>query len=374
MRSSLHPSITAVILGAISIAWLAGPAAGQANEFRLGQSSGRLSAEFTRVVGVRALADGRVLILDGGDNRMLIADFGRDSVATVGGQGAGPGEYRRPFALAAIGRDSTVIIDPGNRRWLVHAAGGVLQTLPPDYPATVATRGAARTGDGNGRLMVVGPPTITEKTDRIGKGDSVVVTLVTIRSAAADTVARLLASPVSMPKQFDAAGKVTRVDFITPPWAVGEEAMLFPDGWLGVARLEPYRVDWRTPAGEWVRGAPLPIAEVKAGPRERDAFLAAQQERTGRPAPQPPADAWPAAVPPFQPGPLVPAPDGTLLIRRTPTADHPGDRYDRVDRQGRLVGWLELPAGDRLIAAADGQAYVVRTDDDGIQRLLRYRW
>jgi hypothetical protein len=71
---------------------------------------------------------------------------------------------------------------------------------------------------------------------------------------------------------------------------------------------------------------------------------------------------------------LVAVPDGSLLILRTPTADHPGHRYDRINRRGQLIGWVELPAAEQLAAIGVRGAYVVSTDEDGIQRLQRHPW
>lgn len=362
-----------LLAGAATLA-LARTVGAQAQEFRLGLRTGQLTAEFNRVRGVRVLPDGRLLILDAGDNRLLVADFARNATAQVGREGQGPEEYRRLATMTPIGLDSTLIVDQGNGRWLVLAGDRIVQTLPPDYPATRATRGIVLTADRSGHLLVVGPPTIGPETQRLGKGDSAVATLAALGSGSIDTIATLRTAPLILWKDLDAAGKVTRAGLIRPPWSVGEEPLLFPDGWLGVARLDPYRVDWRTPSGAWVRGGTLSPAEPRVDERERRAFVAWVTNATGKPATPPAPDTWPATIPPFQPRPLVGAPDGSLLILRTPTADHPGHRYDRVDRRGQLVGWLELAGSDQLMAVAGRQAYVVTTDDDGTQHLVRYVW
>lgn len=375
MRASSSASVARVcLLSAAAAVACAEAVSAQAREFHLGPATGQLTAEFNRILGVRVLSDGRLLILDAGDNRILVADFGRNTSTQLGREGEGPGEYRRLATIAPVGRDSTLIVDPGNGRWLLLAADRILQTLPRDYPATRAARGAIRAADGSGHLLVVGPPPIGPETQRLGKGDSAVATLVALGSATVDTVATLQAAPLIIWKELDAAGQVTRAGLTRPPWSVGEEPFLFPDGWLAVARLDPYRVDWRTPAGDWVRGAPLPSLEPKVDDRERRAFLAGVTSTTGKPAPNPAPDSWPATVPPFQPMPLVGVPDGSLLILRTSTAGHAAHRYDRVDRRGQLVGWLELTSSEQLIAVAGHHAYVVATNDDGIQALVRRVW
>ena len=145
-------------------------------------------------------------------------------------------------------------------------------------------------------------------------------------------------------------------------------------GWVAVARLDPYRVDWRAPDGRWQRGTPLPFTSPVVDRRERRAYLDRRAAMLGKAETPPAGDSWPAAIPPFQPSPLVAAPDGSLLILRTPTADAPGHRYDRVNRRGHLVGWLELPASEQLAAIGVHGAYVISTDGDGIQRLQRHPW
>ena len=44
-----------------------------------------------------------------------------------------------------------------------------------------------------------------------------------------------------------------------PVYSVFERAIVSGDGWLAVLRTAPYRVDWRKPSGEWIKGAPIPV-------------------------------------------------------------------------------------------------------------------
>jgi hypothetical protein len=343
-------------------------------ETRLRPPTARLDEEFTRIVGLRELGDGRILVADAGEKRLVVIDFARNQVAQIGREGNGPGEYAQVALLASLGPDSTLMPDAANRRWLVLINDRIVRTIPPEHPAIRASRGSVRSTDERGHGVSVTPPPIRSGGQTMGKGDSIAVVLVTLSSGAADTVARLRTAPLTVWTELDNAGKVTRAGLTHPPFSVGEESLLFPDGWLAVARLDPYRVDWRTPEGRWIPGAPLPFAERPLDARERQAYLARRTALVGRPVAAPADEAWPAAIPPFQPLPLVAALDGSLLVLRTPTADHPGNRYDRIDRLGRLSGWLELSAAERLVAIGVRGAYVVSTDEDGIQRLQRHPW
>ena len=343
-------------------------------ETRLRPATARLDEEFTRIVGLRELGDGRVLVADAGDKRLVVIDFARNRVVQIGREGNGPGEYAQVSLLASLGPDSTLMPDAANRRWLVLINDRIVRTVPAEHPAISASRGAVRSTDERGHGVTTTPPPIRSGGQTMGKGDSIAVLLVTLSSGAVDTVARLRTAPLAVWTELDNAGKVTRAGLTYPPLSVGEESLLFPDGWLAVARLDPYRVDWRTPEGRWISGAPLPFVERPVDARERQAYLARRTATVGRPVTAPPDESWPSTIPPFQPLPLLAAPDGSLLILRTPAAEHPGNRYDRIDRLGRLIGWVELPAAERLVAIGVRGAYVVSTDADGIQRLQRHPW
>jgi hypothetical protein len=54
----------------------------------------RLAEEFTSIDQIRELADGRVLIVDGHENRLVVADLARGTVLPLSHLGSGPGEYR----------------------------------------------------------------------------------------------------------------------------------------------------------------------------------------------------------------------------------------------------------------------------------------
>lgn len=334
----------------------------------------RLDEEFTRIVGLRELRDGRVVVADADDKRLVVADFSKNLVAQIGREGRGPGEYAQITGLTALGPDSTLVPDRANGRWLLLVRDQIAQTLPPQHPAVRAARGLLRGTDGRGYALITTAPPIRAGTQSLGKDDSIAAVLVTLATGATDTVAKLRTAPLAIWTELDGSGKVTRAGLTYPPFSVGEEPLLFPDGWLAVARLDPYRVDWRTPSGRWIRGAPLPFAERAVDERERQAYLARRTTVVGRAQAAPPRDSWPSTVPPFQPSPLIALPDRTLLILRTPTADQPGHRYDHINRLGYLVGWLELPATDRLVGIGALGAYVATTDARGVQFLQRHPW
>jgi hypothetical protein len=165
----------------------------------------------------------------------------------------------------------------------------------------------------------------------------------------------------------------TSISIFTNPLATGEQPVLFSDGWVGVARLDPYRVDWFGPSGKPIHGAPLPFDRIEVNDAEKRAVLQRQADQQGR-EPRDPATVsdWPEVLPPFLANALVPARDGRLWIRRAPSMSHPETRYDVVDRRGALVGRVTLPATAKIVGLGNRTVYTSLTDDDGIQRLRRH--
>jgi hypothetical protein len=210
-----------------------------------------------------------------------------------------------------------------------------------------------------------------------------------------DTIARLRPQPRRMTATMDADGNVTSTGNAIPPrFSTGEVAVPFTDGWLAVGRLEPYRVDWRSPTGQWTLGKPLPFIEILIDDREIEAYEAREAAQEGKTAAERKAaqDAYMAsrvrsgrpplgaratvrAFPPFQEyARHTPAPDGRVLIERMQTADHPERRYDIVNRRGTLDGYFTLGENETLLGAGKRSIYVLEIDDNGIQWIRRHPW
>ena len=332
-----------------------------------------LPEEFNRIVGVRELADGRVLVSDPGDRRLVVVDFKTRTVQQIGREGRGPAEYGLPTQFYSLPGDSILMPDVLNARWLILQGSAIVRTIPPDDPVVTATRNGFRGADVRGHVLATGV-ILPTRTQDLGKGDSTALILVDRSTEKADTIARLRVAPTTVKVDVDKDGKVSQVRWFPALLSVGEETLIFPDGWIAVARLEPYRIEWRTPDGKWIRAAPIEPAEPRMNEREKQAHLDRRSRATGKPAVRPPDDSWPATIPPFQPRPMIPLPDGRVLILRTPTADVSGNRYEVVDRAGRRLAIVALPETERILAVGTRGAYVVTTDEDGIQRIRRHPW
>lgn len=336
--------------------------------------------EFTSISSVRALSDSRVIVTDGREQRLLILDFASGESREIGRRGRGPMEYSIVSTVRPLGGDSSILSDFLARRWLLLSRDSIVQTLPPDHPAIVATRAIFMDSDARGRVaMRVDPPLrdgVTLRTER----DSAAVVLYSRSTGAADTIAKVRQSRRQLSQQTNAEGVITQSSSLLATLMPSEEGfVLFPDGAVAVARLDPFRVDWRLPDGRWLKGDSLPIAKIAVDARERRAYEARNPPtRTQMPLPAavtvPQAD-FPRWVPPFPMGSgLAPGPRGQLLVRRAKSADFPDMTYLVISRAGRIVGTFTLSNRERVEGASDDALYISERDEDDILRLRRHRW
>ncbi|HJU75303.1 MAG TPA: 6-bladed beta-propeller [Gemmatimonadaceae bacterium] len=331
-----------------------------------------LSAEFTLVTSVRELADGRVLVIDASDKKLLVGNWSNRTVAQISRNGSGPGEYAQPALLLALTADSTLLSDPRNGRWLVLHGSSIVATLGPDTPALRSGARIPVGADSHGRVIFTRPIGARSGAPNAEpRRDSLVLVRVARATGQLDTVATLRARPSTI-KIEGATEKPTAVSVFINPLAAGEIATLFPDGWIAIARLDPYRVDWIAADGRRIRGAPLPFERVRLDEREQRAFVERLAARSGNP-PRDPASfpEWPVYMPPFLYESLLPAPDGRLWVRRPPTAANPNPPYDVVDRRGALVARVAIEKDVTVVGFGRDVVYTAVTDENGIQRVRR---
>jgi hypothetical protein len=337
--------------------------------------------EFSLVTGIRELRDGRLLVADRAQNRLELIDWETGTATAAGRQGDGPGEYRQVAWMYALGGDSTLVTDPIRRHWYLMdgpriaeriIGGGRLGSLLG--PLLSGADESGRVLGAMGPMLSYGSPTSRER------ADSLFLVLARIGSERLDTLARVkgqASQNVTAPR-YAPGGSVMSFPFRTE-----ELGILFSDGWVAVAWLEPYRVDWLRPDGEWVRGPPLPFTPQRIDDREK-CLAIRMLDHTPQPC-DPGAVGAPETLPPFlwvssramvgwQTNTLLATPDGKLLIRRTPSAASPGNRYDLVDRRSELVGTLTLPENEAVIGFGATSVYILAMDEWGLETLRRHPW
>ena len=362
---------------------------GGAPPVQLRAATATLREDFTRVSGVRELADGRLLVSDIMEERVVVADFAGQKVEPIGRRGEGPAEYRRPSAMYALRGDSTVLM--ASSRWLIFNGAEIVSIVPPDNPGVAATFAGLRYADASGNLAGWSVDRPTPGVEDAGVHDSGTIIFVRRQSARIDTIAKVVRTPQRFFAWNDPATGMTQFNASAAAFATSEDFLLFPDGWLAVIRLNPYRVEWRTPGGKWIRGAPLPLPLARVTDREKAFYMKRWERAANAPVNQylhAPAELRPALmsaarrrftefpefVPPFMGMSAVPTPEGNVVIPRTPTADEPTPIYDEVNRSGQLTRRIGLAAGQRIVGFGKRSIYVSSEDSDGLEHLSRHPW
>lgn len=134
---------------------------------QLGAVEGDTPESFARVVGMRRLSDGTIVVADGGEFQLKYFDAAGRFLRSVGRNGGGPGEFQGIAQLFTCGADSLVVWDPWQPRASVfdgrgQYVRGVQFEVPP--PSGSVYR-LSECGAG-GEVVVMGWP----RTDGIPQG------------------------------------------------------------------------------------------------------------------------------------------------------------------------------------------------------------
>lgn len=349
---------------------------------------------FSLLAGLRELPDGRVLVSDGIEEVLLRLDLAGGRSEQVGRTGQGPGEYRGPDALFPTADGGTLLVDLGNGR---------LSVFGPDgrYRESMSiAQGAPGPGAGPGGLRLI-LPRGTDSRGRLyfqppsafGPGgapaDSAPVVRFDRSTSALDTVAFVKVAPPAV--QTSGGANNQNVRMMPRPFPASDGWAVAPDGRLAIVRAADYRLEWVTPVGR-VRGQPVAVRPVPIRAAEREEWAASvggglsigvenrngeitTTFRRGRPGAQQPDLSgleWPARKPPFVSANVFATPEGEVWVERSVAAGAPRE-YDVFDRQGALTARYILQPARRVVGFGNGTVYVVRTDEDDLQYLERYR-
>jgi hypothetical protein len=350
-----------------------------------------LPTGFTRITGFYELRDGRVLVSDRGEERLVVADFTSGRATPLGRKGSGPGEYRLPSRIIAWTGDSLLLNDAGNNRLAVIGPDLVIRRSfslnLPNVPTTLAPRAV----DARGRMYLQIPLWAAQSYGT--RGDSVPLIRVT---------------PASSPEREPGGEVLTWVLLTADPGPVKYGLPYIPftpqDGWtvtrdgrLVLVRSNDYHVEWwndRTVVG---RSAPVPTPRIPVTRADKVAYTRRFLEGStigGRGGPNTapsgesnlPAD-WltdeqvnrlvetnrfaSVKAPITDAIPLL-APGGELWVERSVPYGAPSE-WDVFSAAGVRVKRIQLPADRRLLALGRNAAYLIAVDEDGFERVERYK-
>jgi hypothetical protein len=301
-------------------------------------------------------------------------------------RGSGPGQYSKaPQSILAIGGDSTLIPDEGLKRWLILNGTSVVATVPAERMGFGATSPLAGIqADRRGFLVKKVVAAFDSAAAAAGIPDSALVLRTTRAGGKVDTLTRLRRIPVRVETTTDTVTGQTVTDTVPVsfPWFVSSESsILCADGWLAVVRVDPYRVDWRSPDGKWIRGDPLPFPDIEADDDEKRFLLGRVSRSTGvawmllltriRDM-----GGWPASFPPvdLDHWPLLATADGRVVVRHNESSMSPQPRYDVINRKGKLEGQILLRWNERILGFGAKSVYILETGNDEAQVIRRHAW
>jgi hypothetical protein len=104
--------------------------------------SASLQESFTALTSVVELGDGRVLLTDPREARIVVADLALQSVEAVGRRGQGPGEYMLAAPIRPLQSGRSVMIDGLGGRWLTFEGPRIVRTRTGSDPAGAALAGS----------------------------------------------------------------------------------------------------------------------------------------------------------------------------------------------------------------------------------------
>jgi hypothetical protein len=389
-------------LGVLVALVAVGPTLVAQQSISLGKPDAETTESFTQVTAIRELPSGKLLVADSRDKVVQLVDLATGAMTKVGREGNGPGEYAIPVALVGLPNGTTLVHDLVNRRFLVVGPDGKPGAFL-ELPRPTATAGGGgpivlggmqqvRGYDDRGRLYFTGSPFSATG----GSVDSVALLRWDRVKPSFDTVGYVKLPPNSVSRSGSGGNVMIRMGNnvrFTPAeaWAVagdGSIARVFPS---------PYRVAWLNGRGAPVLGPIIPYTPLKVTEADKQAFLEQMRRNQGTrimiggppgggggggggrpPGGEPPPPEFAETKPPFEAGigmlgTVQATPEGEVWVLRTRPANDKTPSYDVFDKTGTLVKKVSLNPNSRVAGFGKGTVYVVRSDEDDLQYIQRYR-
>lgn len=368
-----------VALALLSLLPLADPA--RAQVVRLERPEITFEEPFSFVRGLRELSDGRILVADWLEQRVVLLDPRTGGARDVIREGGGPRDVRLPAGLVALRGDSTLLVDVGNNRVSVLAPDGrPVRSILADAPGIGGVRGV----DGEGRWLFA-IPAWAEGPNAL-PDDSVRIVRWVPGSDARDRVATVQSTRWRKDRSPAMSPRIPTVGY-----ASQDAWMLSSSGELTIVRATPYHVEVHGADGRVRRGAtvttpPRPVTADDRMRYVREFNAGAAQSGRGEGGGMGLAPTLSSAEltrqvgttefathhPPFDPSGVFAAPGRRTWVRQSTPPGEPA-RYDVFDADGRRVQQVELPNGRRVALVGARGVYAVAEDADGVQAIERYR-
>ena len=328
------------------------------------------------------LRDGRVLVHDTKEKRLAIANLATGELTDVAREGSGPTEFRSAIALLRALGDSIWLYDIVQSRVLV--LGPDAQPVRTQLfanagdPMAMLSRPMIRDHDTAGRTYgEIRAMSFSE--GRMSFADSVL--LVRSSGTRADTLATM-PNFVRAP-QFDGEAIQMRVPGFPPMDAWG----VFPDGRVMIVRGERYLPQIYLPDGTHRTATALPFPRIAVTAADRTKLMDETRKgmeegmNLGRAmsggAPMPrfellEPEQWQTHKPPLSATVILVDSKLRAWVSVLRRGNDPGERFDLLDADGKLLETILLPKDVTLLGFGRGVVYTQRKDEDELLWLRRH--
>ena len=375
----------------IAILAVVAPASAQTTT-ALTKPDAEFAESFSRLTSLREMASGKVLVSDLQDKVVQLIDFATGSLTKVGREGQGPGEYGLPGGLYSMPAGETWLNDMLGRRFLVIGPDGKPGKSVPlpgtgNGPGLVMGMSGGGT-DGSGKFYFQAPPFNLQNPDGQAP-DSLALLRWDPVKALIDTVGWMKGPTGSV--NTTSTGGNTRFSIrlgggkeFAPQDAWGVAA----DGAVARVTPNPYRVVWYA-GGKASLGTTVPYTPLKVTDEDKKQLIEARKKarpmfvtiggpggrgNAGAGNIQLPDPEFEDTKPPFTgSNSVLVTPEGEVWVLRTRVASDKTPSYDVFDRTGKLIRKVALNENSRVAGFGKGTVYVIRTDEDDLQYLQRYR-
>lgn len=333
---------------------------------------GTPEGELNRVVTVLPLPGGELAVADAGDAVIKVFSGTGEYQRSIGRRGAGPGEFQS-IAWVMLEGDTLVVHDLGARRITLIGADGTVHAtvIPRPEGPTVSVFPTTRSANGNwvvtanfGLAQLAdqdAPPPSGVFRDTMGIG-----LLPASGSGPVNFILRVPAQPtIGVEGMIGSAVFSARVRAVR----VGQR--------IAVADPESATLRWFAADGRGETEAILAIPRRPLDLGALDSLRRAAVERTSSPRARMMVEAMhsSAAAPSYLPvfsNALADRDDQLWLEEWTYDAPNP-TRYHVVDAEGAWLATVDMPPGFRALTIGPDWVLGVHRDEDGVQRVMRYR-
>lgn len=382
MRHVVQRSLATLLLLGGTVASLAAqqPRAARA----LAAPNAELEEPWSGPLQLVELRNGNIVVHDSKEKRIAVADFRTQEQREVAREGGGPTEFRSVIGMWRMPGDSVQLLDLFQSRMLIlDPTGTARRTLPlpgAGDPMAMMNRPMTRNLDAAGRWygQLIA---IAFEGGRMSMSDSALIVRTDPKTMRADTLTKI--PTFASAPEFSQSVIRMRVPGFPPQDAWG----VYPDGRVIVVRGRNYVPEFFPAGGGAVRrAAALPYAQMPVTTADKrmimDSVQRAMEEGMrqaagmGAGAGQMPRvellepETWQTQRPAITGDQIKIDPRGRAWV---PVLDRtPGQRYDLLDAEGRVVDAIKLPAKVNLLGFGTNSVYTARVDEDDLMYIRRH--